>query len=127
MEEPFLFHTVPHTLFEELIHSMDIVAMIGLGADGKAAMAALERRLPFFGLTFTPEHTMWLTKRLEGQVFKKYHDGTSKLSQPGLTLLLGGAGDGAQDAKEAKKPPGKRATGDGRWQGSSQDGCLLTG
>jgi hypothetical protein len=104
MEEPFLFHTVPHTLFEELIHSMDIIAVIGLASDGKAALAALQLRLPFFGLTFTPDHTAWLSKRLEGQVFKKYQDGTSKLHQPGLTALIG-SNVGAEDPKINVKPP----------------------
>ena len=66
-EEPLLFHAMPSRLFEELLHSVDAVAVIGLAGDGKLALAALERRLPFFGLTFTSEHTKWLTKRLEAR------------------------------------------------------------
>lgn len=88
-EEPLLFHTVPHTAFEELIHSMDAVSVIALAGDGKAAISALERRLPFFGLAFTPEHAEWLTRRLEGLVFKRFQDPLSKLYQPGLVQLLG--------------------------------------
>ena len=112
MEEPFLFHTVPHTLFEELIHSMDAVAVIALAGDGKAALAALQMRIPFFGLSFTPEHSAWLAKRLEGQVFKKYQDATSKLHQPGLTILLGNnvADAGAEVPKAKAKPPTKRVS-----------------
>ena len=87
-EEPLLFRTVPGRLFDEMLHSVDAVAMIGLASDGKAALAALERRLPFFGLTFTVEHTKWLTKRLEGQVFKRFHDTNSKLFKVALVKLL---------------------------------------
>ncbi len=56
MEEPFLFHTVPSALLEELCHSVDAVAVIALAGDGKAAMAALKRKVPFFGPAFTQEH-----------------------------------------------------------------------
>ena len=88
MEEPFLFHSVPQALFDELCHSHDAVAFIGMAGDGKAALTALERRLPFFGLSFTPEHTAWLTKRLEAQVFKRFQDPQSKLYQSGLSVIL---------------------------------------
>ncbi len=109
-EEPFLFHTIPHTAFEELIHGMDVVAVIALSADGKAALAALEKRIPFFGLSFTPEHSMWLTKRLEGQVFRKMQDGMSKLHQPGLTTLIGAAPPEKEEKKKVTTGAKRGAT-----------------
>jgi hypothetical protein len=111
IEEPFLFHSVPQALFNELCHSHDAIAVIGLAADGKAALAALERRLPFFGLTFTPEHTAWLTKRLEAQVFRRFQDPLSKLYQSGLTVILGkqpappAEGGGVKPKRAAADPP----------------------
>lgn len=102
-EEPFLFHSAPSLLFKELLHSVDGVAMIGLAGDGKAALAALELRLPFFGLTFTPEHTKWLIKRLEGQVFKRFHEPQSKLNKPALTKLLSSAGTTSSEQRGKSK------------------------
>lgn len=90
-EEPFLFHSMPTKLFQELIHATDAVAIIALAADGKAAMATLEERIPFAGLAFTPDHAKLLSKRLERQVFQKYQDPSSKLYQSGLSQILGGA------------------------------------
>ena len=102
-EEPLLFHAMPSRLFEELLHSVDAVAVIGLAGDGKLALAALERRLPFFGLTFTSEHTKWLTKRLEGQIFKRYQNPNSKLYQPSLTKIFA---EGETPAAPAAKAVG---------------------
>lgn len=108
-----MFHTVPHTIFDELIHGMDVTAVISLSADGKAASAALERRLPYFGLSFTPDHSAWLTKRLEGQVFRKMQDATSKLHQVGLTTLIG-AGPAPPKEEKKKEPTGwKRGAAEG--------------
>lgn len=113
-EEPFLFHTAPSRMFSELAHSMDIVAIIGLSADGKAAQTALERRLPFFGLSFTPAHSEWLLKRLEGKTFRMMQDPTNKLHQTGLVNVISCANleqSGANDDDaEAKKKKGKRTS-----------------
>ena len=103
-EEAFMYHTAPKKLFEELIHAFDAVAVISLAADGKAAMSALERGIPFFGWTMTPEHGMWLRERLKGVVFKKFQDPQSKLHKAGLTALLARCGTVA--AVEAGTPAG---------------------
>ena len=39
-------------------------------------------------MTFTSNHTKRLTKRLEGQIFKRYPNPNSKLDQPSLTNVL---------------------------------------
>jgi hypothetical protein len=113
VEEPFLFHTVPSTMFEELIHGLDTVAVIALASDGKAAMVALERRLPFFGITFTEDHSHWLVKRLEGQVFRRYQDSKSKLWTPALTTLIG-TNKEVDDPKVSKK------------KGTGEQGCHVS-
>ena len=46
-------------------------AMFALASDGKAALACLEKRLPFWGLTFTPSHTACLTAFLEKEVYSR--------------------------------------------------------
>ena len=109
VEEPFMFHTVPMALFDELYHAVDAVAVLGLASDGKAAIAALERRIPFFGLSFTPDHSSWLTKRLESQVFKRFQDPQSKLYQAGLSLLLTGPPGTKAIPKPANQPSPKRS------------------
>ncbi|CAL1134722.1 unnamed protein product [Cladocopium goreaui] len=66
--EPFLYHSPPSALCEELIQAVDPVAVVALAGDGRMAELCLERRIPFFGLAFTAEHCQALTARLEGHL-----------------------------------------------------------
>ena len=122
-EEPLLYHTMPNTLFGELMHSVDACACIANGADGKAALESLERNIPFFGITWTLEHTNWLRARLEGQVFKRFQDPKSKLYKVGLANLLvpkaaaaataGGGGAAATTRRSARSNGGDTGGGGG--------------
>ena len=49
-----------------------IEAMFSLASDGKAALACLEKRLPFWGLTFTASHTAFLIACLEKEVYTRF-------------------------------------------------------
>ena len=122
-QEPLLYHTMPKALFGELMHSVDACACIANGADGKAALESLERNIPFFGITWTLEHTNWLRARLEGQVFKRFQDPKSKLYKVGLANLLvpkaaaaataGGGGAAATTRRSARSNGGDTGGGGG--------------
>ena len=53
--EPMMYHACPAGLHKELCHAIDGVAAIATGADGRLAAVALERKIPFFGLTLTDD------------------------------------------------------------------------
>ena len=100
---PFLHHTVPYEVFEELLHAYDCVAAVGMAADGKLAKACLARRIPFFGLAFSESHAHNLMLRLEKQCFEMMADPASKMHIPVLSKLLmreGGEGDDEGEAAE---------------------------
>ena len=105
--EPFLFHSCPRALLEELIHGHDIVACIGMAADGKLAEACLERRIPFFGFGFTQEHCDGLIARLERRAFNLMQDDKSKLFVPGLKVLMN---KNAVEEEACPAPNAKRAS-----------------
>ena len=86
--EPLLFHSPPAVLVEEIMHSVDPVAVIALAGDGRVAELCLERRIPFFGLCFTPEHVTALTARLEARVFSRMQNDKSRLYSPTLKVIL---------------------------------------
>ena len=84
-----MYHTAPKKLFEELIHAFDAVAAISLAADGKMAVSALERGIPFFGLMLTQTHGLWLRERLKGVVFKKFQDPPEQAPQGWFNRTVG--------------------------------------
>ena len=86
--EPFLYHAAPTPLLEELVAGLDPQAVICLAGDGRMAELCLERRIPYYGLAFTPEHVQSLTGRLEGRVFQKMQCDQSKLFSPQLKVIL---------------------------------------
>ena len=86
--EPLLFHSIPYQGFQELLHGFDAVGCISLAGDGRLAEACLERRIPFWGLAWTPQHVAALTKRLEARAFELMCSPESKLYQPGLHALI---------------------------------------
>lgn len=86
--EPLLFHTPPFAFYQELIHSYDAIAVIALAGDGKFAEACLEARVPFFGMTWSQEHSEALKLRLQKRAFELMLSPESKLYIPQLQALL---------------------------------------
>ena len=86
--EPFMLHAPPCSMYDELLHAFEAKGLIGLAGDGRGALACLENRLPFFGLTLSEAHTSTLMTYLEAKVFEKMANPKSKLHVPGLAKLL---------------------------------------
>ncbi len=108
-EEPLFFHALPASVSHELMHSYDAVAFISLSAgEGKAALEAIKRRIPYFGVTCTETHSRWLLSRLEALVFKSFQNPEDTLFQPGLVGILGCEDDKAVGA------PATSAAGGGK-------------
>ena len=105
--EPFLYHSPPSALCEELIQAVDPVAVVALAGDGRMAELCLERRIPFFGLAFTAEHCQALTARLEGRVFQKMQSDQSKLFAPALKVILD---KNSNQQEEETQPQPKKKT-----------------
>ena len=119
-EEPLLYHSVPSAALRELLHSVDAVACISLGGEGKMAFECIMNRIPYFGVCFTETHQERLLLRLEASVFAAMQDSESKFFQPALSKLIssatpeGGsltAGSGGAEASAKKK--GKRTSAAG--------------
>ena len=115
--EPFLFHSPPATLCEELIQAVDPIAIVALAADGKMAELCLERRIPFWGLGFTTEHCQALISRLEGRVFQKMQNDQSKLFAPALKVILG------KNSNEQGQSKRKRNAKKGGDKGKGEEGA----
>ena len=105
--EPFLYHSPPSALCEELIQAVDPVAVVALAGDGRMAELCLERRIPFFGLAFMAEHCQALTARLEGRVFQKMQSDQSKLFAPALKVILD---KNSNQQEEETQPQPKKKT-----------------
>ena len=86
--EPFMLHAPPFAMYEEIIHAFGAKGVISLAGDGRAALACLERRLPYCGLTFSPRHTEALQAHLESKVFERFCNCKSRLHEPALAALL---------------------------------------
>eukprot|EP00435_Cladocopium_sp_Y103_P015284 s2915_g3.t1 len=115
--EPFLFHSPPSALCEEIIQAVDPVAVVALAGDGRMAELCLERRIPFFGLGFTAEHCQALTARLEGRVFQKMQSDQSKLFAPALKVIRD------KNQKEELVPEPKKKTTRKRKQNKMETGA----
>jgi len=105
--EPFLYHSPPAALCEELLQAVDPVAVVALAGDGRMAELCLERRIPYFGLGFTAEHCQALTARLEGRVFQKMQSDQSKLFAPALKVILD---KNSLQQEETEPQPKKKTT-----------------
>ena len=122
--EPFLFHSPPATLCEELIQAVDPIAVVAWAADGKMAELRLERRIPFWGLGFTTEHCQALTSRLEGRVFQKMQNDQSKLFAPALKVILDKNSNEQEPVPEpTKKTKRKRNPKKGGDKGKGEEGA----
>ena len=116
-EEPLLYHAVPTTALRELLHSLDAVACISLAGEGKMAFECILRRIPYFGLAFTPAHVQRLTHRIEASVFAAMQDAESKLFQPALAKLLA---DNSERSMTPNLPGVKRTAKSARTPGQGQ-------
>lgn len=131
--EPMMYHACPASLHTELCHSMDAVAAISAGGDGRLASVCLERKIPFFGLTLTDDHSKALTAFLQKRVFQMSLDPSSNLYNAKLAAVIarqqplddeaaqedGGKG-GRKGGKKGKAKGGKK--GDKNQKGGKQGG-----
>jgi hypothetical protein len=66
--EPVAWHSLPVLFWQEILFDFEVGAVIDLTpGDGMLATAALQTRLPYTGLVFTPKHADALYSRLESQ------------------------------------------------------------
>eukprot|EP00438_Fugacium_kawagutii_P011016 Skav214772 [mRNA] locus=scaffold3923:18507:27693:- [translate_table: standard] len=72
-------------IFEEfnVSHMLDLTC-----CDGKAAYAAICKRVPYIGIVFTQEHASLLMKRLEYKVFQAMQTAGSPLYEASLAAVL---------------------------------------
>jgi hypothetical protein len=67
--EPVAWHAMPQLFWQEILFDFKVGAVIDLTpADGTLAMAALNARIPYTGLTFTSKHAEELLGRLQSLV-----------------------------------------------------------
>jgi hypothetical protein len=67
--EPVSWHAMPVVFWQEILFDFKVGAVIDLTpGDGMLALAALQARLPYTGLTYTKKHADLLMHRLQMQV-----------------------------------------------------------
>jgi hypothetical protein len=109
--EPMNFHGMPRFLYHDLLNMMNSQAVISLTTcDFLLAFACLELKIPFFGFTFTEQHTSlgidWLVKR----TLQAFGEEESNLYEPEYATMLGDIEK--EDAKH-KKDLKRKADGEG--------------
>ena len=67
--EPVFYHQLPPDYYLEVIHSFNVVGVLGLSVGaGQVAKACLTRRIPYLGLCLTETHALELEKHLTSWV-----------------------------------------------------------
>ena len=101
--EPVFWHAKPLNLWQEVLQSYNVTAVIDAGAsDGALALACCQRRLPYAGLCLTQPHKEHLTERIVSQIMHQMCLADSPLFEPGLASVMGKVPGSAQTT--AKDP-----------------------
>ena len=131
--EPVFFHAVSVETHEELLHGMCVEALVdSTPGAGTAALAAMRKRIPYFGVCLTDKHKELLQLRLEELCFQEMKKEDGPLHEPGLVSLLTGDANDPDGKKRtrpvAKSKPASRRTkpkvegsGDGEPNGKDKD------
>ena len=111
--EPVFFHAVSVETHEELLHGMCVEALVdSTPGAGTAALAAMRKRVPYFGVCLTDKHRELLQLRLEELCFQEMKREDGPLHEPGLvSLLAGNDPDGKKRGRpvaKGKPRPGKK-------------------
>ncbi len=107
--EPVFMHALGSKVYEELLHSFSIQAMVdGTPGPGNCALACIKRRVPYIGLCLSDGHADLLLHQLQYLVFQEMKKEDSPLFEPSLGKMLVETG--------GKKPvladkPGRRPLG----------------
>ena len=88
--EPVFGHAKPLNLWQEVLQSYNVTAVIDAGAsDGSLALACCQRRLPYAGLCLTQPHKEHLTERIVSQIMHQMCLADSPLFEPALASVMG--------------------------------------
>ncbi len=105
--EPVFFHSYPVALFREWVHCFAAAVWCDFTAGcGHSAMACLESKCPYFGLTMTDVHREELVKRLLVLVYDSMKEQGSALYNPSLAKAV--CGDPNASPANASAPAAKK-------------------
>ena len=83
--EPVTWHGSPLALYEEILHSFQVAAVVDATAsDATFALACLKSRTPYVGITITPEHSRHLRARILQCLWQEFQQEGSEVYQVGL-------------------------------------------
>eukprot|EP00959_Pyramimonas_sp_CCMP1952_P466481 9490012-Pyramimonas_sp.AAC.1 len=113
--EPVAYHAGCPELYECFGEAVSVKAWIDLTAmDPTLAVTAVKNRVPYFGVTLTPEHQKWFDDKVCDLLFQSMKDPTSPFYKPGLAAILSAIsssssapGHPAPKPKANPKPKGK--------------------
>lgn len=102
--EPVFWHAKPMVLWQEIVGTYNLIAIIDAGAaDGALALVSCQKRVPYTGLCLTQEHKDWLVERVVWQILHHMCQSDSPLFQPSLAAVLGSSSAG--NSNSGNRPP----------------------
>lgn len=116
--EPAFLHALDIKVYEELLHSFVVQAMVdGTPGPGHCALACVRRRVPYLGLCLSDDHATFLMKRIVYLVFQEMKKEDSPLFEPTLTNFLKDTADvnggSNPEAKKQRKHQGRQTDTEG--------------
>ena len=116
--EPVFLHALDIKVYEELLHSFVVQAMVdGTPGPGHCALACVRRRVPYLGLCLSDDHATFLMKRIVYLVFQEMKKEDSPLFEPTLTKFLKDTADvnggSNPEAKKQRKHQGRQTDTEG--------------
>ena len=107
-ETVFSAHCLPVDFYTDLYHGFEVKGVIDLSVgQGTAAKAALQLRLPYFGLALTDQHCLHIEKLLTESILENMAQESSTFYRPEMDAAHLKKKDGDEEA--AVKPKGKAA------------------
>ena len=103
--EPLCYHGLPRLFWEDVIHAYDVKAVLDLTAGpATCAEAALNLRVPYYGLCQTFQHLATIKKHLTKRMWEYMKDPENPHYEQGLTESL----KKEAPKKDPKKKPGPK-------------------
>ena len=115
--EPVAYMDMSAHFYEDLYDAYHAKAVINLTSAGvNAALAAIQMKIPYVGITWTDAHSEFMQAELIQQVFAGFQDEGSPLYEADLVALVckdtknkNKKGQTPKEPKDAEEPPKKKA------------------
>ena len=111
-ESVFSAHCLPVDFYTDIYHGFEVKGIIDLSVgQGTAAKAALQLRLPYFGLALTDEHCLHIEKLLTESILENMAQESSTFYRPEMDAAdLKKTEDEEKGGKPKPKPAPKKTT-----------------